>query len=79
MKMKNRDETRKEKEQEPSLLPDRVSPGELQAIQQTDPSLEKVRQQTDQGEGPFLWEKGLLAWKPFSTEGKNLVVIPRVS
>ena len=46
-KMKKRDETRKEKEQEPSLLPDRVSPGELRVLQQTDPSLEKVRQQAD--------------------------------
>ena len=46
-KTKNRNGTRKEKEQEPSLLPDQVSPGELRALQQTLPSLEKVRQQAD--------------------------------
>ena len=56
-----------------------MSPGELRALQQTDPSLEKVRQQADQGEGPYLWERRLLVRKPFSTEGKNLVVVPRES
>ena len=74
-KTKNSNETRKEKEQEPSLLPDRVSPGELRALQQTDPSMEKVRQQADQDEGPYLWERGLPVSKPFSTEGKILVVV----
>ena len=34
-----------------------MSPGELQALQQTDPSLEKVRQQADQGEGPLSMAK----------------------
>ena len=77
MKTKNRDETRTEKEQEPSLQPDRVSPGELRALQQTNLSREKVRQQADQGEGPYLWERGLLVRKPFSTTGKNLVVVPK--
>ena len=56
-----------------------MSQGELRALQQTDPSLEKVRQQADQGEGPYLWERGLLVRKPFSTEEKNLIVIPRES
>ena len=76
-KTKNSNETRKEREQEPSLLPDRVSPGELRALQQADPSLEKVRKQADQDEGSYLCERGLLVRKPFSTEGKNLIVVPR--
>ena len=55
-KTKNRDETQKEKEQEPSLLPDRQSVSRRTASTTTNrhPSLEKVRQQLDQGEGPYL-------------------------
>ena len=64
IKKQPRSKMGEEKEQEPSLQPVRVAPGELRALQQTDPSLEKARQQADQSEDPYLWEKGLLVSKP---------------
>ena len=79
IRKKPRSKTGEEKEQEPSLLPDRVSPGELRALQQTDPYLEKARQQADQSEDPYLWEKGLLVRKPYLTRRKDLILVPRES
>lgn len=62
------------------LRPESIDKNSLAALQQADHSLQDARRQAEQGDGPYVWEDGLLTRqkKDADSDVHSLLVLPQV-